>query len=43
MAHLRKLKIKKFINAFIICEYIDKAQVSYGCDRRLHFSHPKLK
>lgn len=22
---------------------IDRALVSYGCDRRLHFSHPKLK
>lgn len=22
---------------------IDRAMVSYGCDRRLHFSHPKLK
>lgn len=22
---------------------LDQAQVSYGCDRRLHFSHPKLR
>ncbi|MBL7672463.1 MAG: hypothetical protein JNM39_18440 [Bdellovibrionaceae bacterium] len=22
---------------------LDQAEVSYGCDRRLHFSHPKLK
>jgi hypothetical protein len=22
---------------------LDQAQISYGCDRRLHFSHPKLK
>lgn len=22
---------------------LNKAQVSYGCDRRLHFAHPKLK
>ena len=22
---------------------LNRAQVSYGCDRRLHFSHPKLK